>query len=257
MHAWGYLEMQVPVRVRSPGMERHLHGMAAGDHWLHTSPEFSLKRVLAAGLPRIYFLGPCFRDEESGPLHTTEFTMLEWYRAGAGYREIMAELEALLTAACQALALSTPEFVHTTWHDAFQRHVGQPAPKDTDEALRLWVERVEPALIEPTLVRDYPADMAALSSVRGEICERFELYWKGVELANAYSELTDPKEAEKRWTKENEAREEANRAPHPVDARVIDAIGRHPQSGGIALGVDRLALVLLGLSDIRETRLDP
>jgi lysyl-tRNA synthetase class 2 len=257
LHAWGYLEVQVPVRVTSPAMEQHLHGLAVGDHWLHTSPEFALKRVLAGGLPRIYFMGPCFRDEESGPLHTREFTMLEWYRAGAGYREIMVELESLLKAVSQVLNLPPPQLMHTTWLEAFQRHVGQAPPSDVDDATQLWVEQVEPKLTEPTLVRDYPASMAALATIRGDICERFELYWKGVEIANAYTELTHPGEALDRWTRENEARTRVNRSPHPIDDRVIEAIARHPRAGGIALGVDRLALVLLGLCDIRETRLEP
>ncbi len=238
-------------------MEQFLHAIPAGDHWLHTSPEFALKRVLAAGLPRIYFMGSCFRDEEGGPLHTSEFTMLEWYRAGAGYREIMQEVGVLLHAVSSSVGLPAPTLVHTTWKEAFEKHVGHPAPPDLSEALRLWVERVEPSLLSPTIVRDYPSELAALATIRGTVCERFELYWKGVELANAYTEITDAQEAQERWRAENKAREEAGRSPHPVDPRVLAAIGRHSRAGGIALGVDRLILVLLGLKDIREIRLEP
>ena len=238
-------------------MEQFLHAIPAGDHWLHTSPEFALKRVLAAGLPRIYFMGPCFRDEEDGPLHTSEFTMLEWYRAGAGYREIIDEVAHLLLVLCQSVGLPAPTLVHTTWKEAFETHVGRAAPADISEALRLWVEQVEPQLQDPTIVRDYPAELAALAQIRGPVCERFELYWKGVELANAYTEITDAQEAQDRWNAENEARVAAGRAPHPVDSRVLEAIARHSRAGGIAMGVDRLILVLLGLDDIRETRLEP
>jgi len=256
LHNWGYLEVQVPCLVRSPAMEEHLHGVSVADAWLHTSPEFALKRVLAAGLPRIYALTPCFREEEASPLHAREFTMLEWYRAGAGYWEIMDETEALLVGLAQATGIGLPTVQRLSWHDAFETYVGTAAPTDPEEANRLWVEKVEGRFLGPTFVYDYPACMAAFATIRGRVAERFELYWQGIELANAFTELLDPVELRERWNQVNRARVEAHREPHPLDERVIDAVSRHPRAGGIAIGWDRLLMLLLDAPDIHALRLD-
>jgi lysyl-tRNA synthetase class 2 len=250
----GFLEVEAPTLVQSPALEEHLEALQVGDRWLHTSPEFALKRVLAAGLPRVFSLGPCYRGEEYGPLHTTEFTMLEWYRVGCGYRGIMEDLEGILGAAAAAAGVEAPALEHMTVAEAYLRYAGGPPDPDPVEAMRAWINDVEPRLEAPVIVRDYPADQAAFAAVRGAVAERFELYWGGVELANAFTELLDPEELRARWAANNRARERAGRAPHPVDERLVEAVGRHPTCGGIALGVDRLVLVLLGLGDIREAR---
>ncbi len=242
----GFLEVEAPTLVRSPAMEEHLEAFRVGERFLHTSPEFALKRVLAAGLPRIFSLGPCYRDEEWGPLHGHEFTMLEWYRVGCGYEGIASDLVGLLG------ALGIPEPVRVTVREAFVAVGGRP--EDPIEAQRTWVNDVEQRFQRPTLVFDYPADEAALSELRGEHAERFELYWKGVELANAFTELRDPTELLERWAKNNARRRAAGRAPHPVDARLVEAVARHPRAGGISLGIDRLVMLLLGEDDIERVR---
>jgi len=229
--------------VASPALEEHLEAFAVGGRFLHTSPEFALKRVLAMGLPRIFSIGPCYRDEEWGPLHGAEFTMLEWYRLGCGYEGIADDLVRLLA----KLGVPTPR--RTTVEELLPAR-----PEDPVEAQRAWVNDVEPKLIEPTLVFDYPADEAAFSEVRGPIAERFELYWQGVELANAFTELRDPKELRARWEKNNRARASAGRPPHPIDERLVDAVARHGRAGGIALGVDRLVMLLLDHSSIDQVR---
>jgi len=251
----GYLEIEVPILVQSAGLEEHLHPIKASSGYLHTSPEFALKRVLAMGLPKIYSIVPCFRDEELGCHHGQEFTMLEWYRAGVGYREIMVEVADLLYRLCSVVGVDTEPVEKLTWADAYKKHTNSLAPLDEIEAMRVWVNDIEPKLQAPTIITDYPSEQAAFSVVRGDIAERFELYWRGVELANAFTELLDPVELRARWEKSGESRRLAGREPHPIDERVIDAVAKHPRAGGIALGVDRLVMLLLGASSIHEVRL--
>ncbi|MCP4809801.1 MAG: EF-P lysine aminoacylase GenX [Proteobacteria bacterium] len=246
----GFVEIEAPTLVRSGALEEHLEALAVGDRFLHTSPEFACKRVLASGLPRLYSLGPCYRGEEWGPMHSTEFTMLEWYRVGTDYRGILDDTRELVRAAASAVGVDVPPFEQLTAAEALARH--SPGAEDVERA---WVNDVEPRLLSPTFIVDYPAADAAFAEVRGDIAERFELYWKGIEVANAFTELRDPVELRARWEHNNAARRAAGRLPHPVDERVVDAVSRHARAGGIALGVDRLVLVLLGLSDIAQVRI--
>ena len=255
-HLHGYLEINPPTAVRSPALEEHLFAPRVGELFLHTSPEFALKRVLAKGLPRVYSICPCFREEEWGPLHTSEFTMVEWYRAGCGYREIMDEVEELVTVVATQLDRPVPKpFRRMSYADAYVEYTGKRAPEDGIEEQRVWVNDVEPHLIEPTFIVDYPAKDAAFAATRGDVSERFELFINGVELANAFSELLNPDELLVRWTRNNRSREESGRQGHPIDERVLEAVARHPRAGGVALGFDRLLMVLLGLSDIREIQI--
>ncbi len=240
----------MPVRVRSPALEEHLEAFRIGDMWLHTSPEFALKRVLAAGLGRVYSLGPCFRDEERGPEHAAEFTMLEWYRLGTDYRGIALDLESLVGSLGDLAGVAVAPFRHLTWAEAWETYACGPVPEDSVELFRTWVTDVEPRLSGPTLIWDYPASQAAFSVVRGSVAERFEFYWDGLELANAFTELRDPEELVRRWATANRARESVGRQPYPIDERVVAAVSRHGPCGGIAVGVDRLIQVLLGLEDI-------
>lgn len=244
--------MSPPVLVRSPALEENLHAPVVGEGFLHTSPEFALKRVLAAGLCRIYAVSPCFREEEWGPLHTREFTMVEWYRVGAGYLELMEDVEDLIQYCGTQMGVPLPGFERHRYADLFERFTGSPAPVDAVERQRVWINEIEKQLQSPTFVYDYPADEAAFSEIRGSVAERFELFFQGVELANAFSELRDPEELRQRWDRNNTARVKDSRAPHPVDERVIEAVSTHPRAAGIALGFDRLLYVLCNLSDIRQ-----
>ena len=241
--------------VRSAGLEEHLHPLKAGGGYLHTSPEFALKRVLAMGLPKVFAITPCFRDEEVGCHHGQEFTMLEWYRAGAGYREIMEECLDLLETVSAIVGVDVGVAQKITWADAYVRFTGAPAPSDEIETMRIWVNDIESKLISPTFVVDYPSSQAAFATVRGNIAERFELYWHGIELANAFTELLDPVELRERWLASGEARKRDGREPHPIDERVVSAVARHPRAGGIALGIDRLVMLLSGADAIHDVRL--
>ena len=255
VRAWfsqrGYLEVHTPALVPAGAMEPHLEPIQVGTLQLHTSPEFAMKRVLAAGLGRIYQIAPCFREEEAGVHHAREFTMLEWYRVGAGTPELMDEVESLVGAAAAAVQRSPPAFqrraVGTLLH-AEQR------PQDW---FFEWVDRVEPTLTEPTIVWGYPPWQAGLSRTIGTVADRFEVYLEGLELANAFAEETTAAVLRDRLQEANEARAAAGRAPHPVDGGFLDAVDRMPRCAGIALGIDRLVMALTGAQSISEVQVPP
>ncbi len=271
--AHGYLEVPTPVRVVSPAMEVNLHALGTDDGWfLRTSPEFALKRVVSAGLPRVYEIGPCFRARERGRWHGTEFTMLEWYRVGARPADLMNEVESIVRDAAAALGRPAPEvWRRTTVAALFEEHCGldltvvaaedlseRDAPHWNDAFFRRWVEDIEPHLVAPTFVAGWPASQAALARVHTDghwpVAERFEVFFGGVELANAFFELTDAAEQRRRFSSANLERHAAGEAPHPVDKVFVESVGRMPLTSGIALGIDRLVAVLMGWSEIHPGR---
>ena len=263
----GYLEVMTSSRVPSPAMEEHLYALPSGDRWLRTSPEFALKKVLAAGLPRIYEIGPCWRDREKGPWHATEFTMIEWYRAGADLTDLMDEVESLLAHTARALGVTPPHtWRRTTVRSLFLEHTGSDLAHATvtdlseadegwdDAFFRRWVDEVEPRITTPLIVAEWPASQAALAQVRDDgpwpVASRFEVFLGGVELANAFQELTDANEQLRRFASSAAQRVAAGEAPHPVDAELIEAVGRMPRTAGIAMGLDRLVAVQSGWSEL-------
>lgn len=271
--ARGYLEVPTPALVPSAAMEEHLHPVPAADGFLRTSPEFALKRVLAAGLGRIYEIGPCFRDREHGPWHRREFWMCEWYRVGALPEDGMDEVEALIAACAAALGRPDPRpFERLTVREAFLRHAGvdlatasaaelSDADEGWDDAfVRRYVTDVEPALTAPTVLRDWPASQAALARVRTDlgwpVAERFEVYLGGVELANAFHELVDPGEQVRRCLTANAARAAAGLPENPLDPAFLEAVGRMPRTTGVALGVDRLVAALSGWDGVGPGRVE-
>jgi len=283
----GFLEVETPARVRSPGQEVHLDAMPAGDgHWLITSPEYHMKRLVAAGLPRIVQIGKCWRANESGPHHRGEFTMVEWYRAGAPLTALADDCEALLRAAAvaagrdpAALGLAAP-FARTTVRELWARHAGIELGGDEDAgALRakatavgvavgtatawddvfyqVFLDLIEPRLAAggPTFVFDWPAPLAALARPKPSdprVVERFELYAGGLELANAFGELTDAVEQRRRFEDESRIRAARGRQVYPIDEALLGALPDMPPTSGIALGFDRLVMLVLGARDIAD-----
>ncbi len=265
----GYLEVETPVRIPVPALERHIDAEPAGDHFLRTSPEFHMKRLLAAGYEKIFQIGPCFRRGERGRFHHPEYTMLEWYRAGANYLDMLNEMESLMAEAVQAvqgllqtpyqgrLISWTPPWERMRVADAFRAWAGWDpvAAYDADRFDRDLVERVEPQLPmnRPVVLKDYPAEAAALARLNASnprVAERWELYAGGLELANAFSELTDPTEMRRRFTQWSAERQAAGQAVYPADPAFLAALEAGlPPSGGVALGVDRLVMLL---ADVRS-----
>jgi lysyl-tRNA synthetase class 2 len=260
----GFLEVFTPVLIPSNAPETNIDAIAADAEWMRTSPELAMKRLLAAGYTRIFQIGPCGRAGEHGRWHHPEFTLLEWYRANANYVDILADAKALLAQVAMEL-LGTTDFTWQGWSlslaqdlwekisvsQAFIEHAGwDPAVHfDADRFDMDLVSRVEPALPcgHPVVLMDYPAPLAALAQKKAgdpRVAERWELYLGGVEVANAYSELTDPVEQRLRFEEANARRKKRGEAPYPLDEVFLNAVGHMPPSGGIALGVDRLLMML-------------
>ena len=304
----GYVEVETPALQISPGLEPHLRAFATTLHdprdgqarafYLHTSPEFAMKKLLVGGLPRIWQLAHVFRDGERSATHHPEFAMLEWYRAGAGYRDLMDECEGLLrqiqaAAGCAAFQrLGGSADANGPWQrlsvaQAFERYAGidllatmpdparpdpallgaaasaigiVPHPEDDWEALffRIFLNRIEPYLGigVPTILYDYPLAMAALSRRKPDdprLAERFELYVCGLELANAFGELTDAVEQRMRFASDGARKRELYGETYPVDEEFLAALEHGlPECSGIALGFDRLVMLATGAERIEE-----
>ena len=246
--------------------------------WLRTSPEFALKRLLAAGIGDCYELGRVFRDGEAGGRHNPEFTMLEWYRVGWDHQRLVVEAAELIGTALRLVGRSA-KLRRTTWRDlyfdrlGFDPHVAglaqlQAALGDIDidpEGLvrddwldLLLTHRLQPAFAQDELlaVHDYPASQAALARIReGDppVAERFEVYLGPLELANGYHELTDPAEQAARFREDLVVRERRRAARPPLDARLLSALESGlPHCAGVALGVDRLLMAMLGSTRIAD-----
>lgn len=255
----GFLEVETPHRIPANAPEPHIDAVPSGEWYLHTSPELAMKRLLAAGYPRIFQICRCWREGERGKRHLPEFTMLEWYRAQADYRALMRDCEDLLTALGFAPDAARP-WPRIAVDEAFRRWAGTTpeAALDAGTFDELVAFGIEPALAglgTPAFLVDYPAACAALARRkpgRAELAERFELYVGGLELANGFSELTDPEEQRARFEADREARRRTGRDPYPLPEPFLDDLARMPPAAGIALGVDRLVMLLAGAETIDE-----
>lgn len=264
----GYLEVETPLRVRVPALEDHIDAEPSGDHWLRTSPELHMKRMLCAGYGRIFQIGACFRRGERGERHLPEYTMLEWYRTGAESADLIPETLELLTAVATATGKTVFDGVDVTAsprvltvREAFREWAGWDpvAVFDEDRFDVDLVEKVESMIARetgPVILMDFPVARAALARLRPEdprVADRWELYLGGVELANAYTELTDAVEQRERFHRCAEGRKARGQDIYPLDEAFLSAIqSGMPACAGIALGMDRLLMRLLGTADIRD-----
>jgi lysyl-tRNA synthetase class 2 len=277
---------EAPYRAEMPGPSSRIV-------YLQTSPEYAMKRLLAEGFGSAFQLCKVFRNGEVSPAHNPEFTMLEFYRSPGSAEEICADLEALVAAAAQALGnragvdLALP-FERLTVREALARHAklelasgswpDGPALRSAAEArgfsftgdprgfdeifFQIFLSAVEPHLgrPRPTFLTEYPASMAALARLKPgdpSVAERFELYVGGVELANGFGELNDAAEQRRRLVAEQAQRRVAARPVYPLDERFLAAVGKMPPSGGVAVGLDRLLMLLLGAKKIEDVLLFP
>ncbi len=293
----GFLEVDPPFANPCPNIDPNIFPVTildasgnAARHYLHTSPEPAMKKLLAAGSGNIFFLGKVFRDREGSPLHAPEFTMLEWYRVDGRAEDVMRDVEDLVRTLSRAVPgegvllrggreiqgdgpwrrrelddlfrdlLGTGMADEKGLREALVRTGRRPLPDESWEDLffRACLDVVEPALddLGACFLTGYPAALGAMARRRPgrpEVCDRFEGFVAGVELVNGYEELTDPAEQEERLAALAEKHRRSTGETLPLDRGFLDALRRGlPPCAGAALGVDRLVMLLLGKDDIAD-----
>ena len=305
-----FVEVDPSILQISPGNEAHISAFVTAfeddfgqkhPFYLHSSPEFACKKLLAAGEERIFSFAHCFRNRERGPLHHPEFTMLEWYRAHQTYDVLMLDCEAMLRAVAEVAGASHltyggktsdvgAAFERLSVVEAFERYaeidlslsldgaqtnravlaamvanIGMRVSADdtwSDLFSKVLSEKIEPnlGLGRPTFLYDYPVSEAALARVKSDnpmFSERFELYACGVELANGFGELTDAKEQRRRFAHEMDERQRLYEDSYPLDEDFLRALSFMPQASGIALGFDRLVMLVCGAPHIEQVLWTP
>ena len=263
----GFLEIETPQRIPANAPEPHIEAVASEDWFLQTSPELAMKRLLAAGYEQLFQICRVWRGSERGRRHLPEFSMLEWYRSGADYHALMADCVNLLlhlipdsTITWQGQTIDlTPPWHTLSVRDAFSLYSGtlpEKALRDGrfDEILAF---EIEPNLgnDKPTFLIEYPVELAALARRKPDdpsVAERFELYICGLELANAFSELSDPAEQRVRFEQDEIFRRAAGKTPYPPAEKFLKELRTMPEAAGIALGIDRLVMLLTNRADIAD-----
>ncbi len=257
-----YIEIETPIRIPAPAPETHIDAVESGDWFLQTSPELCMKILLAAGFQRIFQICKCFRHSERGRLHLPEMSMLEWYRTNSHYLDMMLECENLIGEVARQLNSNnrityqgteidlTPPWRRISVAEAFERFssISMEAALVNDRFDEIMVASIEPNIRQsgPIFLYDYPASRGALARRKpedGRYAERFELYIGGLELCNAFSELTDPFEQRQRFKRELDYRRKSGKPIYPMPEKFLAALGNMPEAAGNALGVDRLVML--------------
>ena len=266
-----YLEVETPYRIPSPPPEEFIDAQPSGNWYLHTSPELCMKRLLAAGYPRIFQICKCFRQNERGSKHLPELTMLEWYTAWATYHDVMIQCEELVGFVAQntghgqhinfqgsKISLRSP-WPKTRVAETFDQFASLPMKIALQENRfdELMVGEIEPQLgfEKPVFIYEYPASCAALARLKPDdrsVAERFELYIGGLELCNGFSELTDPVEQRIRFEWEKEQRRIAGKTIYPIPEKFLGSLQDMPEAGGNALGIDRLVMLFADTLNIND-----
>ena len=266
-----YLEIETPCRIPAPAPEAHIDAEVSGDWFLRTSPELCMKRLFAAGYPRIFQICQCFRQKERGPKHLPEMTMLEWYTAGHNYFDMMEQCEELIRFVARRAGFE--DFlvyqgnsidVKAPWPmmsvtDAFERFssVSMETAILQDRFDQVMAFDIEPNLghKKPLFLYNYPAVAASLARLKPEnrsMAERFELYISGLELCNAFSELTDPVEQRTRFENEQKIRSESGLQAYPLPEKFLESLQFMPEASGIAFGIDRLVMLFANTTKIDD-----
>jgi lysyl-tRNA synthetase class 2 len=266
-----YIEIETPIRIPAPAPESHIDAVESGDWFLQTSPELCMKMLLAAGFRRIFQICKCFRQAERGRWHLPEMTMLEWYRMNSSYLDMMHECEILidhiarqinskntLTYQDAEIDLTLP-WSRISVAEAFKSFtsMSMEAALENDRFDEIMVEAIEPNLGQrrPAFLYDYPASRGALARTKPEdrrYAERFELYIGGLEICNAFSELTDPVEQRQRFESERNRRKDFGKSIYPMPEKFLNALGDMPEAAGNALGIDRLVMLFADTHNIDE-----
>ena len=283
----GVLEVETPMLSAAGNTEPNIesfstrfsgHVDAGGrERWLRTSPEYPLKRLLAAGIGDCYELGRVFRNGEAGKRHNPEFTMLEWYRVGWDHLRLAREACEFVSTAMGSAGRPV-EVVELEYSALFRQYLGLDPLRDPEDRLRAalgdlridgdgllrddWLDlllthRLQPAFPRGriTLVHDFPATQCALARIRAgdpPVAERFELFLGPYELANGYHELDDAREQRQRFLRDNERRRSRGQPELPLDERLLGALDDLPPCAGVALGIERLLMCMAGTDDIRD-----
>ena len=296
----GFVEVETAVRIAAPAPEEHIDcPPVVGGGYLRASPELQMKKLLAAGMDKIYQIGPCFREGEKGSRHNPEFTMLEWYRREANYLDIKRDLEELLADLVVVCSRSrteedknlnirctptTPRIAPATQlaslggysdynllrvRDAYCEYAGWDpwASWDQDRFDFDMATKIEPAIKSlggGVFLMDYPPQAASLAKISTSsliplpsslpFAERWEFYWDGMELANCFTELCDKDEQLKRFVAAKESRKLLKESDYPVDSEFIDSLPLMGPASGVALGVDRLVMILTKTREISAVR---
>ncbi len=257
----GFTEVETPVRIEAPAPECHIDcpPVATGG-FLRASPELQMKKLLAAGMDCLYQIGPCFRDGEAGSRHNPEFTMIEWYRRESSYADIRNDTVNLVSGLFKEFSPhSSVTFADYTVREAYCRFAGWDPWKSWDcERFDYDMAcKIEPALAQiegGVFLTDYPIEAASLSRTRGDVAERWELYWNGVELANCFSELDDSVEQTARFEQAKAQRAALGESDYPIDADFLSCVPLMGKAAGVALGIDRLIMALTGARHISQVR---
>jgi len=257
-----YLEIETPCRIPAPAPEEHIDAEISGNWYLQASPELCMKRLLAAGYPRIFQICKCFRQNERGRKHLPELTMLEWYTSGTDYFDMMDQTEHLIGYVAEninsgnhlvyqgnKIDLKEP-WLKISLAEAFEKFTTTTLERALSEDLfdELMTSEIEPKLgrKKPVFLYDYPASLASLSMIKSDnpsIAQRFELYIAGIELCNAYTELTDPDEQRKRFEIEQKKRHALGKRDYPMPENFLESLKFMPGASGNALGIDRLVML--------------
>lgn len=266
-----FLEVDTPLRIPAPAPEPHIHACPSDGWYLQTSPELCMKRLLAAGYPRIFQICKCFRQKERGRRHLEEFSMLEWYESGITYHDLMSRTETLIDFIRRRVALPDiiqyqgqritlpPPWQKMTVAAAFERFgsMDMTAALAADRFEEVLAFDIEPRLgiHRPVFLHDYPSvfnTLAALIPGRSDLSQRFELYIGGVEICNGFTELTDAAEQRRRFVQERDIRESAGHTAYPLPERFLRDLALMPPAAGNALGIDRLVMIFCDTASIDD-----
>ena len=254
-----FLEVETPHRIPANAPELHIDAVAAENWFLHTSPELCMKRLLAAGYEKLFQICHCWRAGERGSKHLPEYTMLEWYHSHCDYLQLMSDCESLLLQLSSNRQIEwqggiidlSPPWPRMTIAEAFNKFSPIPLSEalSSDQFDTIMALEIEPKLPthQPIFLTDYPVEHASLARKNPsdpQVAERFELYIGGLELANGFSELTDPQEQRQRFAAEELQRRQYGKSPYPTPTPFLRELGTLPPSAGIALGIDRLVMLL-------------